>query len=340
MYKLIRPLLFSLDAEKAHDLGISGLRRASQSGFALKALSAVYANRIEPKPVELMGLKLAHPLGLAAGLDKQGVAGDALSALGFSFVEYGTVTPRAQPGNARPRLFRLPEHRAIINRMGFNSIGLEAFVANIQQSRNDHIKGLNIGKNANTPIDDAIGDYITGLRTVYPIADYVCINISSPNTKNLRDLQNDEQLDALLGALNQTRKTLCDQHDYYKPMALKVAPDINETQIDVICKLLRKHKIDGLIATNTTLSRTVVKDHPLANEAGGLSGRPVAEQATWCIAQFSQRLQGEIPIVGVGGIEDAAGARAKLDAGASALQLYTSLIYQGPGIVKRIVNHL
>ncbi len=323
-----------------HDLAINGLRRASRSGLALKTLSAVYANRIKPKPVELMGLKLAHPLGLAAGLDKQGVAGDALSALGFSFVEYGTVTPRAQPGNTRPRLFRLPEHRAIINRMGFNSIGLETFVANIQQSRNDHIKGLNIGKNANTPIENAIDDYIVGLRTVYPFADYICINISSPNTKNLRNLQDDEQLDALLSALSQTRDALSDQHDTYKPMALKVAPDINESQIDVICKLLQKHKIDGLIATNTTLSRTAVEGHPFANEAGGLSGRPVAEQATWCIAQFSKRLQGAIPIIGVGGIEDAASARAKLDAGAVALQLYTSLIYQGPGIVRRIVNEL
>ncbi len=340
MYKLIRPLLFSLDAEKAHDLAISGLQGASRSRLALKALRAVYANRIVSKPVELMGLKLAHPLGLAAGLDKQGVAGDALSALGFSFVEYGTVTPRAQPGNARPRLFRLPEHRAIINRMGFNSIGLEAFVANIQNSRDDHIKGLNIGKNFNTPIENARDDYITGLRTVYPIADYICINISSPNTKNLRDLQDDEQLDALLGALSQTRDTLCEQHDSYKPMALKVAPDINQNQIDVICRLLHKHKIDGLIATNTTLSREAVTGHPLASEAGGLSGRPVAEQATWCIAQFSQRLQGEIPIIGVGGIEDANSARANLDAGACALQLYTSLIYQGPGIVKRIINEL
>jgi dihydroorotate dehydrogenase len=340
VYKLIRPILFSLDAEKAHDMAINSLRRASQSGLALKALSSVYANHIKPKPVELMGLKLAHPLGLAAGLDKQGVAGDALSALGFSFVEYGTVTPQAQPGNARPRLFRLPEHHAIINRMGFNSIGLEAFVANIQNSRSDHIKGLNIGKNANTAIERAIDDYITGLRTVYPIADYISINISSPNTKNLRDLQDNDQLDALLSALSQSRDTLCDHYDSYKPMALKVAPDINEEQIDVICKLLLKHRIDGLIATNTTLSRSTIGGHPLANEAGGLSGRPVAEQATWCIAQFSQRLQGEIPIIGVGGIEDANGARAKLDAGARALQLYTSLIFQGPGIVKRIVNEL
>lgn len=340
MYKLIRPLLFRMDAEQAHDLAINSLRRASRSDLALKALNALYASQIKPQPLELMGLKLSHPLGLAAGLDKQGVAGDALAALGFSFIEYGTVTPNPQPGNARPRMFRLPEHRAIINRMGFNSIGMEAFLANIQTSRNKHIKGLNIGKNAKTPIENAIDDYLTGLQAVYPIADYICINISSPNTKNLRDLQGDEQLDALLTALSRTRETLSDKHGYYKPMALKVAPDMDTAQIDIISKLLLKHHIDGLIATNTTLARKAVSDHPLAREAGGLSGRPVAEQSTWCIAQFAQRLHGEIPIIGVGGIEDVVTARAKLDAGASALQLYTSLIYRGPGIVKQIVNAL
>ena len=329
-----------MDAESSHDMAINSLRRVSQSGTALKALNALYANRIQSKPVELMGLKLSHPLGLAAGLDKQGVAGNALSALGFSFIEYGTVTPKPQPGNARPRLFRLPEHGAIINRMGFNSIGLEAFLANIQNSHQPHIKGLNIGKNADTPIENAIDDYVTGLQAVYPIADYICINISSPNTKNLRDLQGDEQLDALLATLSQTRAALADQHGYYKPMVLKVAPDMDEGQIDAICKLLLQHKIDGLAATNTTLARDAISSHPLSNEAGGLSGRPVEQQSTWCIKQFSQRLQGEIPIIGVGGIEDAPGAQAKLDAGATALQLYTSLIFQGPGIVKRIVNSL
>jgi len=329
-----------MDAESSHDMAINSLRRVSQSAAALKALNALYANRIQSKPVELMGLKLSHPLGLAAGLDKQGVAGNALSALGFSFIEYGTVTPKPQPGNARPRLFRLPEHGAIINRMGFNSIGLEAFLANIQSSHESHIKGLNIGKNADTPIENAIDDYVTGLQAVYPIADYICINISSPNTKNLRDLQGDEQLDALLATLSQTRAALADQHGYYKPMVLKVAPDMDEGQIDAICKLLLQHKIDGLAATNTTLARDAISSHPLSNEAGGLSGRPVEQQSTWCIKQFSQRLQGEIPIIGVGGIEDAPGAQAKLDAGATALQLYTSLIFQGPGIVKRIVNSL
>jgi len=340
MYKLIRPLLFRMDAERTHDLAINSLHRLSRSSLALNTIRKLYADQIKPRPVELMGLTLSHPLGLAAGLDKQGVAGDALSALGFSFIEYGTVTPRPQAGNPKPRLFRLPEQHAIINRMGFNSIGLKAFLGHIHDSRTDHIKGLNIGKNADTAIENAIDDYVAGLRAVYNIADYICINISSPNTKNLRDLQGDEPLDALLAALKRTRKKLSDQYGYYKPMALKVAPDMEIPQIDVICKLLLKHGIDGLVATNTTLSRSAISNHPLASEAGGLSGRPVAEQSTWCVAQFSQRLEGQIPIIGVGGIEDAASARAKLDAGASAIQLYSSFIYQGPGIVKRIVNAL
>jgi len=340
MYKLIRPLIFRLDAERSHDLALSMLSRASHSATALSLLRKLYADQIQPQPLELMGLKLKHPLGLAAGLDKQGIAGDALSVLGFSFVEYGTVTPRPQQGNPKPRLFRLPEYRAIINRMGFNSIGLEAFLSNIQNSHEPHIKGLNIGKNADTPIDQAIDDYVIGLRAVYAIADYVCINISSPNTKNLRDLQGDQQLDALLEALSETRKALADQQGIYRPLALKVAPDIDAGQIDAICKLLLKHGIDGLVATNTTLSRDAIAGHALQAEAGGLSGIPVAEKSTWCVDQFARRLQGEVAIIGVGGIEDAAGARAKLQAGAQAIQLYTSLIYQGPGLVKRIVNGL
>ncbi len=340
MYRLLRPLLFQLDAERAHDLAISTLRWVSHSNAALNTLRKLYADQIQAKPVEIMGLSLAHPLGLAAGLDKQGVAGDALSALGFSFIEYGTVTPKPQAGNTKPRLFRLPEQRAIINRMGFNSIGLDAFLANIQASRTPHVKGLNIGKNASTPIEKANDDYVLGLKAVYEVADYICINISSPNTKNLRELQGDEQLDTLLDALNQTRTKLADQTGQYKPIALKVAPDITSAQINTICKSLLKHKIDGLVATNTTVSRDAIKHHPLAGEAGGLSGTPVAAQSTWCIAQFADRLQNEIPIIGVGGIEDAASAQEKLDAGASAIALYTSLIYSGPGVIKRIVNGL
>ena len=338
MYKLIRPLLFRLDAERSHDMALASLSRASKSALALKMLRKRYADKIKPRPIELMGLKLQHPLGLAAGLDKQGIAGDALSALGFSFIEYGTVTPRPQSGNPRPRLFRLPEHHAIINRMGFNSIGLSTFLSNIQNSQAPHIKGLNIGKNATTPIDQANDDYVTGLKAVYDVADYVCINISSPNTKNLRELQDDAQLDSLLDSLSETRKALADQSGQYKPLALKVAPDIELQQIDVICKLLLKHGIDGLIATNTTIDRNAISGHPLENETGGLSGAPVEEKSTWCVAQFAQRLQGEVPIIGVGGIEDARSARNKLEAGATAIQLYSSLIYQGPGVVKKIAN--
>lgn len=340
MYKLIRPLLFRFDPEYAHDMSLLSLSQASKSAFALKMLRQRYADQITARPLELMGLPLQHPLGLAAGLDKQGIAGDALSALGFSFIEYGTVTPHPQSGNPKPRLFRLPEHRAIINRMGFNSIGLTAFLNNIQNSKQPHIKGLNIGKNADTPIERATEDYVAGLKAVYEIADYVCINVSSPNTKNLRELQDDKQLDSLLRTLSETRKALADQHGIYRPLALKVAPDIDLEQIDVICKLLLKHGIDGLIATNTTIRRDVIAGHRLQNETGGLSGAPVEAQSSWCVAQFASRLQGEIPIIGVGGIEDAASARRKLEAGASAIQLYSSLIYQGPGIVKQIVNAL
>ena len=340
MYRLARPLLFRLEAERAHDLAINVLHWLSKSDFALGLLRKLYADQIQAKPVEIMGLSLAHPLGLAAGLDKQGVAGDALSALGFSFIEYGTVTPKPQTGNPKPRLFRLSEQRAIINRMGFNSIGLEAFLANIKQSRTPHIKGLNIGKNASTPIEKANDDYIQGLQAVYEVADYICINISSPNTKNLRELQGDEQLDTLLDALNLTRSALADKTGQYKPLALKVAPDITSEQIDTISKSLLKHKIDGLVATNTTISRDAIAHHPLANESGGLSGAPLAAQSTWCIEQFAKRLQNEIPIIGVGGIEDPASAQAKLDAGASAIALYSSLIFSGPGVIKRIVNGL
>jgi dihydroorotate dehydrogenase len=340
MYQLLRPVLFRMDAERSHDLTMNALSWASRSDFALKMLRKRYADQIKAKPLSLMGLPLTHPLGLAAGLDKQGVAGDALSALGFSFIEYGTVTPEPQTGNPKPRLFRLPEQHAIINRMGFNSIGLDAFLNNIKNSRTPHIKGLNIGKNAATPIEKANDDYVRGLKAVYSIADYICINISSPNTKNLRELQGDAQLGALLATLSKTRNELADQSGQYKPLALKVAPDIDAAQIDMICKSLLAHKIDGLVASNTTVSRDTIQGHRLANEAGGLSGAPIAEKSTWCIQQFADRLQGEIPIIGVGGIEDAPSARAKLDAGASAIALYTGLIYQGPGVIKQIVNGL
>jgi dihydroorotate dehydrogenase len=340
MYKLIRPLLFTRDAESAHNQAMRLLRRVSQSPSASNILHTFYAGKIRPHPLELMGLPLAHPLGLAAGLDKQGVAGDALSALGFSFIEYGTVTPLPQQGNPKPRLFRLAEHNAIINRMGFNSIGLQAFLDNLNKSHRGHIKGLNIGKNAHTAIEDALDDYNAGLESVYPVADYICINISSPNTKNLRELQSEAHLDALLAGLSRTRRKLEDKHACFKPMALKVAPDVDSGQIDTICRLLRRHNIDGLVAGNTTISRQAISNHPLASQSGGLSGRPLRKQATWCVEQFARRLQGEIPIIGVGGIDDISSAREKLDAGATAIQLYTGLIYQGPGVVKRIVNAL
>lgn len=329
-----------MDAERAHDLSLALLSSASKSTFALNVLRARYANKIKAKPVKLMGLSLAHPLGLAAGLDKQGVAGDALSAMGFSFIEYGTVTPKPQIGNVKPRLFRVPQARAIINRMGFNSIGLDAFMRNIKRQKVSHIKGLNIGKNATTPMHQAIDDYVIGLKAVYQVADYISINISSPNTKGLRDLQNEEALNALLAVVNTTRMALSDQHGVYRPVALKVSPDLDEKELDTICKALLKHKIDGVIATNTTIGRAEILTSALSEQAGGLSGVPLAALSTQCIAKFFKRLQGEIPIIGVGGIEDSATAQEKLDAGAHALQLYTGLIYQGPKVIKRIVNEL
>ncbi|MFT5258500.1 MAG: dihydroorotate dehydrogenase [Gammaproteobacteria bacterium] len=340
MYSLLRSFLFEMEAERSHDFVMNALRLASKNRQALSALSKHYADKIPERPLKLMGLDLKHPIGLAAGLDKQGVAGNALSALGFAWVEYGTVTPLPQAGNEKPRMFRLPEHQALINRMGFNSIGLEAFLKNIQSTQPNLIKGLNIGKNAATPIEKANEDYIAGMRAVYPMADYVCVNISSPNTKDLRELQSDESLDSLLSAVSETRKSLEDQHGFHRPIVLKVAPDLDIEQIDHLAKALLKFKIDGLAATNTTLSRISVEGHKYAEEAGGLSGAPIQERATECIAAFRQRLQGEVVIIGSGGIHDVNSAKAKLDAGADALQLYTGFIYHGPALIKEIVTSI
>lgn len=340
MYSIIKPVLFSMDAERSHDVVMGGLQKASQSKFALSVLKQLYADKVRARPIELMGLKLKHPVGLAAGLDKQGGAGDALNALGFAWVEYGTVTPLPQAGNAKPRLFRLRQHDAIINRMGFNSIGLEQFIQNISAMDKVSIKGLNIGKNAATPIELANQDYILGMKAVYPLADYICVNISSPNTKNLRALQSDESLDSLLEALLNTRKELEDQHGFNRPIVLKVAPDLDSQQIDHLANSLIKYKIDGLAATNTTITRPTVDSHPLGAETGGLSGAPLASLSTQCIHEFRQRLQGEVAIIGSGGIFSAADAQEKLQSGADALQIYTSFIYKGPRLIREIVERL
>ncbi|GAB3439546.1 quinone-dependent dihydroorotate dehydrogenase [Massilia solisilvae] len=332
LYALTRPLLFSLDPETAHNLTLPALRRAESLGLLR------HHARPAPDPRTVMGITFPNPVGLAAGLDKDGAYIDGLAALGFGFIEVGTVTPRAQPGNPRPRMFRLPQAHGIINRMGFNNGGVDAFVANVQASRFYQEKlgvlGLNIGKNADTPIERAADDYLICLRKVYPYASYVTVNISSPNTKNLRQLQGASELDALLAQLKSEQARLADQHARYVPITLKIAPDIDADQVRNIADALLRHKIDGVIATNTTLSRDAVQNMRHGSETGGLSGAPVFELSNTVIRGLKKELGNEIPIIGVGGIMRGADARAKIDAGASLVQLYSGLIYAGPALVR------
>ena len=331
-YALTRPFLFGVDAERAHDLTLAAL--ASLQNTPARCLWS--APRVAD-PVTVAGLRFANRIGLAAGLDKNGRCIDALGAMGFGFIEVGTVTPRPQPGNARPRLFRLPEAEALINRMGFNNDGLAAFVANVARSRRFRaaggILGLNIGKNAATPIEQAADDYLLGLEGVYAHADYVSVNISSPNTKNLRALQGDEALDALLAALARRRDELAGEHRRRVPMFVKIAPDLDEAQVDFIASTLVRHGIDGVIATNTTLARVAVQGLPHAEEAGGLSGRPVFEASNRVIRRLRAKLPKGHPIIGVGGVFGGADALAKREAGADLVQVYTGLIYRGPALV-------
>jgi dihydroorotate dehydrogenase len=332
LYALARPLLFSLDPETAHNLTLRNLRRAQALGLAGSI------GKPEPDPRTVMGITFPNPVGLAAGLDKDGAYIDGLAALGFGSIEIGTVTPRAQPGNPRPRMFRLPARKAIINRMGFNNGGVDAFVANVQASRfyqdKQGVLGLNIGKNADTPIERAADDYLHCLRKVYPYASYVTVNISSPNTKNLRQLQGASELDALLSQLKDEQARLADQHGRYVPLTLKIAPDIDGDQIQDIAGALLRHKIDGVIATNTTLSRREVEGLRHANEAGGLSGAPVFDLSNIVIRALKKELGDALPIIGVGGILRGADAKAKIAAGAQLVQLYSGLIYAGPALVR------
>lgn len=338
LYSAARPLLFSLDPETAHNLTLPALRSAARLGLTR------LISRPKPDPRTVMGLNFPNPVGLAAGLDKDGAYIDGLAALGFGFIEVGTVTPRAQPGNPKPRMFRLPAANALINRMGFNNGGIDAFVRNVQASRfyqeGQGILGLNIGKNANTPIERATDDYLTCLEKVYPYAAYVTINISSPNTKNLRQLQQASELDDLLSRLKQSQAALADQHSRYVPIVLKIAPDLNGEQVKAIADALQRHKIDGVIATNTTIARDAVQGLPHAQEAGGLSGAPVRPLSDRVVAALYQELGGALPIIGVGGILSGADAQAKIDAGASLVQLYTGLIYRGPALVRECATAL
>lgn len=330
LYELVRPLLFSLDPETAHEATLALL---NQAGRLLPACTPKASD-----PVEVMGLQFPNRVGLAAGLDKNGEAVDALARMGFGFIEIGTVTPRAQPGNPRPRMFRLPEVQGIINRMGFNNHGVDALLANVRAAKYRGILGINIGKNFDTPIENAVDDYLTGLDKVYAQASYVIINISSPNTENLRQLQGESELDALLGSLKARQQALADQHGRYVPLALKIAPDLDAEQIAHIADLLRRHRMDAVIATNTTLARDKVQGLRYGDQQGGLSGAPLTEASTAVVAALAQALQGEVPIIGVGGIMDGRAAKAKIEAGASLVQLYTGLIYRGPCLVRECVE--
>ena len=336
LYSLIRKFFFSLDPELAHGLGMNGVEFLNRAGIA-----CLLAKPVAADPVTLMGLSFPNPVGLAAGLDKNGEYIDALASLGFGFIEIGTVTPRPQPGNPKPRMFRITEKQAIINRMGFNNHGVDQLLANVAKSkfaRSGGILGINIGKNFDTPIEKAADDYLICLDRVYTAASYVAINISSPNTKNLRELQKDDALDALLGQLKAEQTRLADKHGRYVPLVLKIAPDLEDEQIQSIADLLRQHRMDGVIATNTTLSRAEVEGFPNASEAGGLSGAPVFERSTTVLKKLAGHLAGEVPIIGVGGIMKGEDAVAKLDAGASLVQLYSGFIYRGPELVGEVAR--
>lgn len=336
MYNIIRPLLFKIDAEKSHHLAFKLAHLAHQ----LHLLPKIQQTQ---SPTQCMGLTFPNRVGLAAGLDKNGEHIDVLARLGFGFIEIGTVTPRPQSGNPQPRLFRLPAANAIINRMGFNNLGVDNLINNVKRStfmQNGGIIGINIGKNADTPIENAVDDYLIGLAKVYAHASYITINISSPNTKNLRDLQSSDALDSLLAQLKQSQLQLADTHQKYVPMTLKIAPDVDDEQIQTIGELLRHHKIDGVIATNTTLDKTSVAHLPHGAETGGLSGEPVRAASSVVIQELHTALDGAIPIVGVGGIMSGDDARAKINAGADLIQIYSGLIYRGPSLIAECIRAL
>lgn len=338
-YGLARPFLFGLDPEHAHDLTLDSIAKLQNT-----PLQKLWQQPRVEDPVTVAGLRFPNRIGLGAGLDKNGRCIDGLGAMGFGFIEVGTVTPKPQPGNPKPRMFRLPQAEALINRFGFNNEGLAAFIAHVRRARSFRaaggIVGLNIGKNAATPIERAADDYLACLDGVYPHADYVTVNISSPNTKNLRALQGDEALDTLLGALRARRDELARAQRRTVPMFVKIAPDLDAQQVQVIAATLRRHGIDGVIATNTTLARDAVKGLPHGEEAGGLSGRPVFEASNRVIRALRAELGAGYPIIGVGGVMSGTDARAKIDAGADLVQVYTGLIYRGPALVQEAARAL
>ena len=333
LYSFLRPLLFKLDPEVAHDVTLSAIEKAFKFGL-LKRQTIPCQQR------HIMGITFPNPIGLAAGLDKNGTHLDALSALGFGFIEIGTVTPRAQPGNPAPRIFRVPQAHALINRMGFNNQGVDQLIENIKTSSYQGVLGINIGKNFDTPIEDAVEDYRICLHKVYSYASYITINISSPNTQNLRQLQSAAALNELLSKLKTEQNSLSQKHGKYTPLVVKIAPDLDTSQIETIAKLLIRHQVDGVIATNTTLSRDGIAHLAISHESGGLSGAPLTQRATEIINQLHHFLQDSIPIIGVGGIMSTKDARNKLDAGACLIQIYTGLIYKGPDLVMDIASEI
>lgn len=335
VYALLRPLLFRLDPETAHNLTLSSLNRLHSLGLLKPFMPAV-----PNLPVRVMGLDFPNPVGLAAGLDKNGEAIDALGAFGFGFLEVGAVTPRPQPGNPQPRLFRLPAAQAIINRMGFNNLGVDHLLANLARATYQGILGVNLGKNFDTPIEKAADDYLILLNKLYGKVHFVTINISSPNTRNLRALQGGSELDTLLSALKTRQTELAQRHGKYMPVAVKIAPDLEDAQIAEMAALFKKHRMDAVIATNTTLSREGVEHLPHGQEAGGLSGAPVREKSTRVLAAFHRELGGEVPLIGAGGILEGRHAREKIQAGASLVQIYTGLIYRGPELIAECVQAL
>lgn len=332
MYPLLRPFLFRMEAERAHDATLNLLNKANNMGIL-----PFFAYN-QSKPVNCMGINFKNPVGLAAGLDKNGAYIDALSALGFGFIEIGTITPKPQAGNHQPRLFRLPQAKAVINRMGFNNQGVDVLINNVIQAKYKGVLGINIGKNAVTPVEKAADDYLHCLERVYNHASYITVNISSPNTKNLRHLQEGDALARLLDALKNRHTQLATQHGHYVPLVLKVAPDLEREQINHIATQLIQNDIDGLIATNTSIGRIGVNHLPLANEKGGLSGTPIQDISTEVIRQFHLLLQGRVPLIGVGGIDSARQTSIKKEAGASLVQLYSALVFKGPSLIGECVE--
>lgn len=333
LYQAARSLLFKLDPETAHDLSLNSLNLMANLG-----LSSLCSSKKLSSPVEVMGIQFPNPVGLAAGLDKNGIAIDGMGALGFGFVEVGTVTPRPQPGNPKPRMFRIPEHQAIINRMGFNNQGVDTLLANIEKSRFQGVLGINIGKNFDTPVENATDDYLICMRKVYDKASYITVNVSSPNTPGLRSLQFGDSLNELLAALKTEQAKLAQLHGKYVPVAVKIAPDMSEDEFGLVASALKSYEMDGVIATNTTLSREGVEDSPVAAEAGGLSGVPVRNASTKAIRVLARELDGALPIIGVGGITNGFDAAEKVEAGASLVQVYSGFIYRGPELITESVK--